>query len=153
MAETLTELDQQLDKVLDYGLAKLGMDRNTLKDKQRDAIKSLMNWNDTMVILPTGYGKSLVYHAAPFCLAYLIHAQKCSCNEDSHIEQKNIAVIVSPLTTLMFDQFKDLTDRVISAVNAHHLLPLQAQVQCLLTDKMSHQVTWHRFLNNLGHKD
>ena len=76
------------------------MNRNTLKDKQRDAIKSFMNGNNTMVILPTGYGKSVIYQAAPFCLDYLIHAQKCSCNEDSHTEQKNIAVVVSPLTAL-----------------------------------------------------
>lgn len=117
MAETVTELD----KALDYGLAKLGMDRNNLKDKQRDAIKSFLNGNDTMIILPTGYGKSLIYQVAPFCFDYLIHTRQCSCNEESHIERKNIAVVVSPLTALMSDQVKDLTDRGIPAVNTASL--------------------------------
>ena len=33
---------------------------------------------------------------------------------------------------------------------AYHSLRLQAQVQCLLTEKMAHLVTWNRFVNNKG---
>ncbi len=36
---------------------------------------------------------------------------------------------------------------------AHHSLRLQAQVKCLLTPKMSHILTWNRFVNNIGRRD
>ena len=56
-----------------------------LKDKQEIIIKSVLNNNDTIGILATGYGKSICYQ-----LPYLI--------------QKKSVIIISPLISLMEDQ-------------------------------------------------
>ena len=34
-----------------------------LKQKQLEALESIYNGNDTVVVLPTGYGKSIVFQA------------------------------------------------------------------------------------------
>ena len=36
-----------------------------LKEKQKEAIRSILSGKDTFVSLPTGYGKSLIYAALP----------------------------------------------------------------------------------------
>jgi len=56
-----------------------------LKDKQELIIKSILDKNDTIGILATGYGKSICYQ-----LPYLI--------------QKKSVIIISPLISLMEDQ-------------------------------------------------
>ena len=43
-----------------------------LKDKQKEAIMSFVQGNDVLVILPTGYGKSLCY-----TLSCIVSEQKC----------------------------------------------------------------------------
>ena len=35
----------------------------TLKQKQLEALESIYNGNDTVAVLPTGYGKSIVFQA------------------------------------------------------------------------------------------
>ena len=39
-----------------------------LKDKQYDVVQSILNGEDTVGILPTGYGKSLCYFIPPLIL-------------------------------------------------------------------------------------
>ena len=56
-----------------------------LKDKQEQIVKSILDKNDTIGILATGYGKSICYQ-----LPYLI--------------QKKSVIIISPLISLMQDQ-------------------------------------------------
>ncbi len=36
-----------------------------LKEKQREAIEAFLQGRDTFVVLPTGYGKSLIYAILP----------------------------------------------------------------------------------------
>ncbi len=120
MAQPETESlppDRDRDMALNYALKVMGLDRSKLKDKQEAAIYSVMNGNDTMVVLPTGYGKSLVYQVVPHCMDYLQHLKECSCDDDSHILQKNIAIVISPLTALMSDQVKSLRQLGIRAIN------------------------------------
>jgi len=52
------------DAAVDDSIRELGLE--TLKPKQRDAINSFLSGNDTLVVLPTGYGKSIVYAALPW---------------------------------------------------------------------------------------
>ena len=40
----------------------------SMKEKQVDAIVSILNGNNTMCVLPTGYGKSLVFTLLPLLL-------------------------------------------------------------------------------------
>lgn len=42
-----------------------------LKDKQVEAMTSVLNGNDTFVSLPTGYGKSVIYAALPLAFDFL----------------------------------------------------------------------------------
>ena len=76
----MTSNDYNMNKILNkyFGYEKL-------KDKQEIIIKSVLNNNDTIGILATGYGKSICYQ-----LPYLI--------------QKKSVIIISPLISLMEDQ-------------------------------------------------
>ena len=66
-----------------------------LKDKQEEIITSILDGNDTIGVLSTGYGKSICYQ-----LPYLI-------------TQKNV-IIISPLISLMEDQYNKLKNLNIS---------------------------------------
>jgi|SaaInlV_150m_DNA_4_1039716.scaffolds.fasta_scaffold08964_1 ATP-dependent DNA helicase RecQ len=60
-----------------------------LKDKQEEIITSLLNGKDTVGILATGYGKSICYQL-PFLIT------------------KKSVIVISPLISLMEDQFNKL---------------------------------------------
>ena len=70
-----------------------------LKEKQVDAIASVLRNRDTFAILPTGYGKSLIYYLLPMAYDFLFPKDK---------EHKALVLIVSPLTQLTSDQIKKL---------------------------------------------
>ena len=44
-------------------LAVLGL--KELKEKQKEAVMALVQGHDTFVVLPTGYGKSIIYAILP----------------------------------------------------------------------------------------
>ena len=52
------------DTAVEEAVHDLGLE--TLKPKQRVAIFSFLSGNDTMVVLPTGYGKFIIYAALPW---------------------------------------------------------------------------------------
>ena len=45
--------------------ATLELGVQAIKSKQHDAILSYLSGSDTLVVLPTGYGKSLIYAVLP----------------------------------------------------------------------------------------
>ena len=59
--------------VLDEALERLGKKNLNLKESQYEAVKAVVvERKDTICILPTGYGKSLIYQLLPFVFdAYL----------------------------------------------------------------------------------
>ena len=61
MAEETTSTK---DAAVEETVGDLGLE--TLKPKQREAILSFLSGRDTMVVLPTGYGKSIIYAALPW---------------------------------------------------------------------------------------
>ena len=65
-----------------------------LKEKHKDAIKSFVEGNDVLVILPTGYGKFLCFALLPLVFDYLRGEANTSI----------IVICVSPLTSLMMEQ-------------------------------------------------
>lgn len=60
-----------------------------LKPKQDKALDFLLIGKDVISVLPTGYGKSLIYQLLP----YLYHLKK----------KMNIVVVVSPLNSIIED--------------------------------------------------
>ena len=75
---------------------------SSLKAEQKNAVDSLLNGKDVMAILPTGFGKSVIYQL--FCLVEM--------NED----ELSSVLIVSPLTSIIEDQTKEFEELGISAV-------------------------------------
>jgi len=55
--------DSLFNEAIECAVHHLGLE--ALKPKQREAIQSYISGNDTFVVLPTGYGKSVIYVALP----------------------------------------------------------------------------------------
>ena len=53
-------------EALNYGLESLGFTNISLKEKQYEVLRELVVKNkDVLAVLPTGYGKSLIYQLLP----------------------------------------------------------------------------------------
>ena len=78
-----------------------------IKPKQLEAIKNILNGSDTLAILPTSYGKSLIYQLLPTVCKLLP-------GKPNHA----IVIVISPLKSLIKDQ--------ISAANKMTSLSLLA---------------------------
>ena len=48
-----------------------------LKDKQREAVLSILEGKDVFVMLPTGYGKSMIYGVLPLAFDNLLGQLLC----------------------------------------------------------------------------
>ena len=75
----------------------------SLRKEQHSAIKALVDdKRDTMVLLPTGYGKSLIYQLLPE-----VHKIRG--------DQRRIVIVVSPLTAIMKEQTQFLNKNGVRA--------------------------------------
>ena len=87
-----------------FALHKCKFDNIFLKVKQYKILDALMSGRDVIGVLPTGYGKSIIYQLLPFIYEY--HSKN---------ESSNIVIVVSPLNALMNDQVKFLRSKGVSA--------------------------------------
>ena len=69
-----------------------------LKEEQERAVKELISGNDVLAILPTGFGKSMVYR--PLHDLYL--------GEPKMRSPKTCILVISPLKSLMDDQIVEM---------------------------------------------
>ena len=74
----------------------------TLKDKQSEAITSILQRFETFVVLPTGYGKTKIFQYLPELYALT--------NDDT-----GTVLVISPLQSLMLDHVAKLSAEGISA--------------------------------------
>ncbi len=81
---------------------------DALRRGQREAVASVLGGSDTLVVMPTGAGKSLVYQLA-------------ACLSDG------VTVVISPLIALMKDQVDALERRGIPAVALNSSLGAEEQ--------------------------
>lgn len=79
---------------------------------QEEAIQSGLEGRDSLVILPTGGGKSLCYQLVGLC-------------------QESLTLVISPLVALMMDQVKSLQDKGINAMSISGTLKEQELVTAL----------------------
>ncbi|XP_068674561.1 putative ATP-dependent DNA helicase Q1 [Montipora foliosa] len=73
-----------------------------LKPEQKQAVEALLAGQDVMAILPTGFGKSLIYQM--FCMA------KLSSNANASV------LVISPLNSIIEEQVNELNDLGLPSV-------------------------------------
>ena len=90
-----------LDSVLEDVLRSRGQG-NLIKHRQKEALQSIVfKGQDCLIVLPTGYGKSLIYQMLQ-SLFDKISARNLSSKD------KSIVIVVSPLNALIDDQINKL---------------------------------------------
>ena len=91
-----------LDSVLEDVLRSRGQGNLILKPRQKEALQSIVfKGQDCLIVLPTGYGKSLIYQMLQ-SLFDKISARNLSSKD------KSIVIVVSPLNALIDDQINKL---------------------------------------------
>ncbi|XP_052216311.1 uncharacterized protein LOC127834484 isoform X2 [Dreissena polymorpha] len=91
------------EKDLEYAVKELKIEFS-FSDYQLRAMKSLYENKDTIAVLPTGSGKSLIFQTLPWLLQGKMAA-----------DRPMIVLVISPLNSLMQDQVISLCERGISA--------------------------------------
>ena len=76
-----------------------------LKPRQVKCFESILLGSDLIAVLPTGYGKSLIYQLLPFFLEV-----RC---------RRNIVIVISPLFSIIEDQISLLSTRGVKASVLH----------------------------------
>jgi ATP-dependent DNA helicase RecQ len=74
------------------------------KKEQLDCLKAIYHGEDVMAVLPTGFGKSIIFQTTPFLLAARDRVAKCP-----------IVIVITPLNAIMMDQCRQLNDKGIKA--------------------------------------
>ena len=76
-----SEVCWQGSRVLRYGISNSIWNGETyLKDKQREAVQTFLQGIDTVVALPTGYGKSVIFATLPYVFDSLRGNALTVCN-------------------------------------------------------------------------
>ena len=81
-----------------YSVSCLGQQDIVIKEKQSEVIKSIYEGKDVFAWLPTGYGKSLRYQLLLFLFDFQLGRTRAIATE------KSVALVISPLVSLMVDQ-------------------------------------------------
>ena len=92
--------DCDIEDSIKYAAEKLQI--KDVRDHQKQALLHLLKGKDVFVNLPTGYGKSAIFHSAPLCKDYLTKKVYPLSSKSS------LAVVISPVTALIEDQVKHL---------------------------------------------
>ena len=80
-----------------------------LKPKQLMCISEVESGNDVIAVLPTGFGKSLIYHLLPQVLS------SSSGSESVSESSTKIVLVVAPLSAIISEQICDLKRKGIEA--------------------------------------
>ena len=79
-----------------------------LKEEQRKAVKELLSGKDVLAVLRTGFGKSRIYQAF-------------TTLKNMETDGQTVVFIISPLTSIMNDQLKELKTLGYAAANLSEL--------------------------------
>ena len=97
-------------QAVSYALEELGLEVE-LKAEQMLAIESIvLNCKDVLAILPTGFGKSLIYQILPGIFDFLTKQRNLG---KSVVKDQAMVLVVSPLNALMRDQISKLNEKGI----------------------------------------
>ena len=94
-------------EAIDNGLSAMGKEDLSIKEEQYEALKAVVvDQMDCLVVLPTGFGKSLIYQILPRVFA-------------SMTSRSSTIIVVSPLNALMRDQVSKMRKVMdVAVVNA-----------------------------------
>ena len=81
-----------------------------LKPKQTKCLEAMYNRRDTVAVLPTGYGKSLIYHLLPTLLDERNLYEQRRSGEIVLSRSSPVILVVSPLNSLVDDQIRKIND-------------------------------------------
>ena len=100
LRKIMAESDElTMDKVLEKALEHLNVSRERdkiiLKREQETAVKELLAGRDIMAMLPTGFGKSLIFTI--FAIA-----------KEQLQSEKTCVIVVSPLKSIIDDQIAEM---------------------------------------------
>ena len=98
---------ERVQKAIDEATKLLGY--SELRANQAQVVSHFLSGRDVFVSLPTGGGKSSCYCLLPKAFDILRGTSSCS-------KTQSIAIVVSPLVSLMIDQVRHITERNVSAV-------------------------------------
>ncbi|XP_019628707.1 PREDICTED: uncharacterized protein LOC109473272 [Branchiostoma belcheri] len=101
---------------------------DSLKPEQHQVLENFLCGRDAVGLLPTGFGKSLVYQLAPAVAGHLLSSAFCP----EHIKTADypILVVLSPLLALINDQVLEARQRGVSAMSLCSASPAEeAQIQ------------------------
>ena len=104
--EELRGSKMSLRETVNFGLKKLGL--NDIRENQRKVVEAYVCGRDVLMIAPTGSGKSLTFHIAPFALDFFKHS------ETDIVE--TVCLVIFPLVSLMKDQVSSLCEKGVKAV-------------------------------------
>ena len=99
MANNVDKMNLAFERVLEC------FKLQNLKDSQREALQNVVKGQDVFVIQPTGSGKSLIFQSAPIVFDTVRPLTNA----------KSIALVISPLSSLMQDQGRYLKSVGIKA--------------------------------------
>ena len=82
-----------------------------LKEAQQNLLIHLLNGNDSLGVLPTNFGKSIIYQLAPFVSRYLF-------KEKGHkqFSPHPVIIVISPINALIDDQINRCLEMNLRAV-------------------------------------
>ena len=105
-----SHLATKFEQAISSSLEELGLGVE-LKAEQRLAIESIvLNSRDVLAILPTGFGKSLIYQILPGVFDFLTRHSGTTA-----VKNQAMVLVVSPLNALMRDQISKLNEKGFSA--------------------------------------
>lgn len=89
--------DYSVESAILYALDRIGKSGFTIKTEQKEAICNVVAGQDVLAVLPTGFGKSLIFQLLPFVFDYL-----------SGNSSQSSVIVISPLNGLIRDQIEKL---------------------------------------------
>ena len=99
MADDVNKMNLAFERVLE------SFKLQNLEDSQQEALRHIVKGQDVFIIQPTGSGKSLIFQSAPIVFDTVRPLSNA----------KSIAIVISPLQSLMQDQVRYLKSVGIKA--------------------------------------
>ena len=91
------------ESAVSFALGCLQSSGLVLKPQQKEAVKLVWDGEEVFILLPTGFGKSIIYELLPFLFDYKL--------ERVDTGMRSLIIVVSPLISLMVDQVDCLRHR------------------------------------------